>query len=1017
MSRLGQVASLWIRGLVILALSAGSVQSANEPGGDDPPPERVVPVFDPGSHVRPIIDLEFTADGKRLVTVGADYTVQMWKVATGERVDIFRLPPYGQEEDSNGKQWSVAAISPGGRLVAVGGGQKLALSPDNALDRAKLVLVDIEQRSLRRVASGKNGVTALAFSPDGSTLAAAHGGAEPMVLLIEGLDGTRKPKRKRRERRELTAAGRRDFTNLAFSPDGTRLLAAGKSGFLCGWDLSAETDKPAFSLDASPETSSVAWSPNGQSFARSRVGVGGSGGAIELRSADGALLQEFTAKDGALDRGTIVWQLQWTDDNEIFFAANTGGNLSAAADARQEAGKAAAGLFDTRAGRSKVITEVEGTGRFSPTGRLSKGKELGVITVDGGLDAIVFRVADGSVVSRCGATSPIPSVVGWSKRGPPRIAWSESHVPGRLNTDTKQFEVAFDLEKLELISEFDPEDFQSCLTTHADWTLSLGRAGPNVVDLSKGGELQKEFRIGNRLSAATLIPRGNDPPRLLMSAQMPFVGKGLLVLAEANGETIARLRPEPVAARDAAPSPDSRFVVSSSGTHRLCIHRTDGTVHPVLSLARVHGDWVAWTGSGHYVGSPGGERMFGWAVNRGHDEFATFVPAEKLEKQFRSPDALRRALLLDAPPGKVPEKIEERSPDVATLLPPRAVLKLEKQAGARVQVRGVGTPPSAEKPVKSLRLLLDGKALSGTAGTYTVDPGKPAEKSWEIEIPPGTHELKLLVKGDDGAAVSDPLLVRGPKSPGSQPTLHRLCVGVGEYQNSAYNLASAAKDAVDLYRALEQLCVGPENRFGRAAGQLLVDKQATSAAILKAIDKIRAEAKPGDLAVIQFAGHGVLQGSEYYLMSVESDPTKSLAGAAVSGADLRKHLSAIECPVLLVLDACHSAAGAGALLPATADITRNLTDESAGVTVMAAAMAHEKASGSETNGFFTAALLKGLSVGPEAFDPYDHVLYTHHVFSVVFSEVRRTSKGRQNPCLTSPWTMSPLGLREAGASP
>ena len=26
-------------------------------------------------------------------------------------------------------------------------------------------------------------------------------------------------------------------------------------------------------------------------------------------------------------------------------------------------------------------------------------------------------IADGSVVSRCGATSPIPSVVGWSKRG------------------------------------------------------------------------------------------------------------------------------------------------------------------------------------------------------------------------------------------------------------------------------------------------------------------------------------------------------------------------------------------------------------------------------------------------------------------------------------------------------------------------------------------------------------------------------------------------------------------------
>ncbi len=164
--------------------------------------------------------------------------------------------------------------------------------------------------------------------------------------------------------------------------------------------------------------------------------------------------------------------------------------------------------------------------------------------------------------------------------------------------------------------------------------------------------------------------------------------------------------------------------------------------------------------------------------------------------------------------------------------------------------------------------------------------------------------------------------------------------------------------------------------------------------------------------MIQFAGHGVKQGNEYYLMSVESDPSKSLAGAAVSGTELRKHLAQVECPVLLVLDACHSAAGARAMLPATADLTRDLADETAGVTVMAAAMSHEKASGTETNGYFTAGLLKGLAVGPESFDPYDHVLYTHHVFSVVFSEVRRASKGKQNPCLTSPWTMSPLGLRE-----
>lgn len=346
------------------------------------------------------------------------------------------------------------------------------------------------------------------------------------------------------------------------------------------------------------------------------------------------------------------------------------------------------------------------------------------------------------------------------------------------------------------------------------------------------------------------------------------------------------------------------------------------------------------------------------------------------------------------------------------ILPPRAALSLARQNGSRVEIRGEAIAETASRPVQSLRLLLDGKAIPGAAGQYAVKPGRPAVNTWEIELPPGPHEFKLLVKDEEGAAVSDPLRVVGPRSTSAQPTLYRLCVGVSQYRNRAYNLESAARDAIDLYAALERHCVGPGNRFGRATEQLLTDAEATREAVLAAIASIRKAAKPGDLVVFQFAGHGVRQESDYFLMTTEADPTASLVGRAVSGSDLRDAFVSTECPILLLLDACHSAAGAQALLPVTNNLTRHLADESAGVTVMAAAMAHEKASGTERNGYFTAALLKGLAVGPDAFDPYDHVLYTHHVYSVVFSEVRRASKGRQNPSLTSPWTMSPLGLRE-----
>jgi WD40 repeat protein len=1000
---------------LLLMLVGGTPLLADElEDKEDAPFKRVVPVFDPGSHVRPILDLGFSADGKKLITAGRDYTIRVWSVMTGERLDVLRLPPYGHEEGFNAKEWGVAAISPDGKLVAVGGGQKLALSPDNATDRAKLVLVDLEKRSLRRmVTNGGRSVTALAFSANGSILAVAHDGAESTVHLLEGLDGTKRPKGQRRSRRELKSASKAKLLQLEFSPDGTRLVASGNGGLLCGWDLSKDREETAFSLELPPETSSLAWAPDSKSFVRTRIGVGGSGQALEWRSADGTLLKEWTAGDGdMLDQRVYPWHAVWTGDNELFVAANTGPNLSAGAGTDQQAGKASALQMDLKAGRSRTIAEFDGGGRFSPIGELSPDRSLGVITVDGGLDAVVFRTKDGSEVSRCGAKSPIPSVVGWSKRGSPRIAWSESHVPGRMNTDPQQFEVAFDLEKLELTSEFTPDDFQTCCITHNDWSLSAGRAGPNIVDLLKNGELQHEFRVGNRLSAATLIPRASEPPRVLLFGKQPFAGKSQFVLAEANGDLVAQLLPAPVTVRDVAPSPDNRYVVASTGTHRLCIYRTDGSAYPVLNVARVRGDWVAWTASGHFVGSPGGERMFGWAVNSGHDAFATFYPAEKFSKQFRRPEELVRAIDHGVA-AAAPEKIEERSPDFATILPPRAALTLVKQTETKVQVRGEATAESPKRPVKSMRLLLDGKAIPGAAGLYAVKPGQSAATTWDIELPPGPHELKLLAKDDDGAAVSEPLRVVGPKSVASQPTLHRLCVGVGEYRNRAYNLDSAGKDAIDLYAALERHCVGPGNRFGKATGKLLTNKDATREAVLVAITSIRKAAKPGDLVVFQFAGHGVRQESEYFLMTTEADPSTTLIGKAVSGQDLRDAFVSTECPILLLLDACHSAAGAQALLPVTNDLTRQLADESAGVTVMAAAMAHEKASGTERNGYFTAALLKGLAVEPDAFDPYDHILYTHHVYSVVFSEVRRASRGRQNPCLTTPWTMSPLGLRES----
>src|SRR5262249_3104271 len=139
--------------------------------------------------------------------------------------------------------------------------------------------------------------------------------------------------------------------------------------------------------------------------------------------------------------------------------------------------------------------------------------------------------------------------------------------------------------------------------------------------------------------------------------------------------------------------------------------------------------------------------------------------------------------------------LEARPADVEKILTPGAALKLLKQAGATVRVKAAASPGAKDRPVLAMRVLLDGRPLPDGKGSLAVGGGKPAEGEWEFDIPAGTHELKLLARSEDGPAVSDPLTVTGPKAPGQQPVLHRVCVGINDYDDPGLKLNAAARDA------------------------------------------------------------------------------------------------------------------------------------------------------------------------------------------------------------------------------
>jgi WD40 repeat protein len=154
------------------------------------------------AHVDVVRSLSFSPDGRRLVSTGQDRLVILWDAEEGVGIRPLEvdIPGYSPVR--------FAAFSPDGSYVAVGG---VAAKPTH------IVLLDAETGELRTQLTGLTaGINALAFSPDGRTLATA--GVDRCIKFWDIVHC----------RLHSTASDDVGFvTSLAFSPDGARMAFAG----------------------------------------------------------------------------------------------------------------------------------------------------------------------------------------------------------------------------------------------------------------------------------------------------------------------------------------------------------------------------------------------------------------------------------------------------------------------------------------------------------------------------------------------------------------------------------------------------------------------------------------------------------------------------------------------------------------------------------------------------------------------------------------------------------------------
>lgn len=215
-------------------------------------------------HVRDVWDLSLSPDG-RFLAVGDASRVRLWDVATGNEKPSPDMRSSTPEEvlfspdsttlawrgagDAFVNVWDVAngkalatlehrgvtriAFSPDGKTIASGGGDRSQGWIETGRGDRRIILWDLPSGKKKRVLEGhRDTVVGLAFSPDGETLASASEGEGKEPVRLWKADTGEKIARLG----EGTDVRYEHVTGLAFSPDGTR-LAIGRTGALQLWDM------------------------------------------------------------------------------------------------------------------------------------------------------------------------------------------------------------------------------------------------------------------------------------------------------------------------------------------------------------------------------------------------------------------------------------------------------------------------------------------------------------------------------------------------------------------------------------------------------------------------------------------------------------------------------------------------------------------------------------------------------------------------------------------------------------
>ncbi len=501
-------------------------------------------------------------------------------------------------------------------------------------------------------------------------------------------------------------------------------------------------------------------------------------------------------------------------------------------------------------------------------------------------------------------------------------------------------------------------------------------------------------------------------------------------------------QPGPGVARGVNLSADGRIVVVAYSDGTIRWQRwSDGAELLALFVNRNTKAWVAWTPSGYYKASPGGEDLIGWHLNRGWNQAADFFPASKFRDKYSRADIVDRVLdTLDeaeairqadlARPQRAAAPILESLPPVLSILSPADD---EQVDAASVKINYLVRSPSGT-PIDGVEALINGtpagargtgddsavkKCIADTHGLgRTTGALQGCRGTLAITLPPGVSEIGIFARA--GSKSSEPAEVRITRTTPptaaevEKPKLYALVAGISDYPDP-YTLKFASKDAHDFAAALAN-----QNGalYSEVVIKLFVDKQATAVAIKDGLDWLAHQVTDRDVGVVYLAGHGILdEHNRFFFLGADSDPNR-LKATAVAKDDIAETLENLAGKALLFLDACHSGSMAAPARRSTfdnSDVVNDFLHSDRGVVVFAASTGRQVSMEDPSwgNGAFTKALVEGLGspgVPSRAKLADDDAITPKLLDAYIARRVKALTDGKQSPVMISTAPEFPVAI-------